>query len=77
MPKIQVMVERCKGCERCKEACPQKVIGMSPQLNAKGYNYAVPVTQPRCIGCRLCAIACPDTAIEVYVAGTQYEFFQY
>ena len=77
MPKIDVMVERCKGCERCNHACPQGIIKMSPKLNAKGYNYAFLADPQRCIGCRLCAITCPDVAIEVYAEGTQYEFFTY
>jgi 2-oxoglutarate ferredoxin oxidoreductase subunit delta len=77
MPKIQVMVERCKGCERCNDACPQQIVKMSGELNAKGYKYACVVDQSRCIGCRMCAIACPDVAIEVSVEGTRYEFFAY
>jgi len=77
MPKIEVNTERCKGCERCNDACPQQIIGMSDQLNAKGYKYAVVVDGPRCIGCRICAIICPDVAIEVYVEGTHYELFSY
>jgi 2-oxoglutarate ferredoxin oxidoreductase subunit delta len=77
MPKVVVDAERCKGCERCVDACPQYVLEMSKQLNRKGYFYAVPVEQPRCIGCRLCAITCPDVAIEVAVNGTQYCFFEY
>lgn len=77
MPKIEVMVERCKGCERCNDACPQGIVKMSKALNAKGYNYAQLMDDPRCIGCRMCAISCPDSAIEVYVEGTQYEFFLY
>jgi 2-oxoglutarate ferredoxin oxidoreductase subunit delta len=77
MPTIQVMVERCKGCERCNDACPQKIVGMSPKLNTKGYHYAVLDDPPRCIGCRMCAVSCPDVAIEVFVEGAQYEFFPY
>ena len=77
MPKIHVLVERCKGCERCNDACPQGIVKMSDDLNAKGYKYATVVDQSRCIGCRLCAIACPDVALEVSVEGTQYEFFSY
>jgi 2-oxoglutarate ferredoxin oxidoreductase subunit delta len=77
MPKIEVNQERCKGCERCNYACPQQIIGMSDQLNAKGYKYAVVFDPSRCIGCRICAITCPDVAIEVYVEGTHYELFQY
>jgi 2-oxoglutarate ferredoxin oxidoreductase subunit delta len=77
MPRIVINDERCKGCERCNNACPQKILSMSHQLNTRGYQYAVVVDQPRCIGCRMCAISCPDVAIEVYVAGSQYEFFSY
>lgn len=77
MPKIDIIVERCKGCASCNDACPQKILAMSKAFNAKGYNYAIQVDTPRCIGCRLCAISCPDVAIEVYAGGTQYEFFTY
>lgn len=77
MPKIEVNKERCKGCERCNDACPQQIIGMSEQLNTKGYKYAVVADSPRCIGCRICAIMCPEVAIEVYVEGTHYELFSY
>jgi 2-oxoglutarate ferredoxin oxidoreductase subunit delta len=77
MPRIQVDETRCKGCERCKDACPQGVISMSKKLNEKGYFFAIPSEQPRCIGCRLCAVSCPDVAIQISVHGTQYQFFNY
>ena len=77
MPRVVVDKQRCKGCERCCEACPQNVISMSRKLNEKGYFFAEPSEQPRCIGCRLCAINCPDVAIEVFVHGTHYRFFNY
>jgi len=77
MPKIVVDQARCKGCERCVEACPQQVIEMSKELNEKGYFFAHPQRQPLCLGCRLCAITCPDVAIKVFVHGTQYQFFNY
>jgi 2-oxoglutarate ferredoxin oxidoreductase subunit delta len=77
MPRVTITVDRCKGCELCIGACPQKILSMSKEFNAKGYFYADVVDQPRCIGCRLCAITCPDVAIEVGVNGTQYNFFPY
>ncbi len=77
MPRVAIDQERCKGCERCNDACPQEILGMSVELNAKGYNFARVVDPSRCIGCRLCAISCPDVAIEVYVEGAQYELFVY
>lgn len=77
MPKVLVNKDRCKGCELCNQACPQKILGMSKDFNAKGYFYAAVQEQPRCIGCRLCAIVCPDVAIEIGNHGTQYNFFPY
>lgn len=50
---------------------------MATQLNAKGFFYASLAKPSHCIGCRMCAISCPDCAIEVFVEGTQYEFFNY
>jgi len=77
MPKIAIDQERCKGCEQCNDACPQRILAMSQTFNAKGYNFALNRDPSRCIGCRICALSCPDVAIEVYVAGSQYEFFCY
>jgi 2-oxoglutarate ferredoxin oxidoreductase subunit delta len=77
MPRVVVDRQRCKGCERCVEACPQDVLAMSKTLNDRGYFYAEPDQQPRCLGCGLCAISCPDVAIEVFVHGAQYQFFHY
>jgi 2-oxoglutarate ferredoxin oxidoreductase subunit delta len=77
MPSISIREERCKGCERCIVACPQQILAMSTQLNARGFYFAQMASPPRCIGCRMCAISCPDSAIEVFVEGTHYAFFEY
>lgn len=77
MPCIQINSERCKGCERCNDACPQRIIGLSERLNSKGYRFATVKDPSRCLGCRMCGVVCPDVAIEVMVEGTQYEFFAY
>lgn len=77
MPTIVIREDRCKGCERCLVACPQQILKMSAKLNAKGFHFASLAAPPRCIGCRMCAISCPDTAIDVFVEGTQYAFFEY
>ena len=77
MPKIVVERDRCKGCELCVNACPQKILTMSEEINVKGYFFAKVAEPHRCIGCRMCAITCPDVAIEVALEGVQYNFFQY
>lgn len=66
MPKIEIEKEYCKCCMFCVEACPKKVIGISKDVNAKGYQYAVALKPEDCVGCAICATICPDAVIEVY-----------
>jgi 2-oxoglutarate ferredoxin oxidoreductase subunit delta len=77
MPMIVVDKERCKGCELCIEACPEKIIGLSKQINLRGYFFAQVPDSAKCIGCRVCAVACPDVAISVVMNGAQYRYFDY
>jgi 2-oxoglutarate ferredoxin oxidoreductase subunit delta len=77
MPQVKIEKDRCKGCELCIRACPQKVLDMSKEINVRGYFFAAVVDGSRCIGCRICAVTCPDCAIEVGVNGVQYNFFKY
>jgi 2-oxoglutarate ferredoxin oxidoreductase subunit delta len=66
MPKIEVDIVRCKGCELCIAACPEDVIGLSENFAASGYYPATMVKPENCTGCKLCAYVCPDIAIEVW-----------
>lgn len=77
MPRIDIARDMCKGCELCVHACPQGILAMSQEINAKGYFFAHVVDAPRCLGCRMCAITCPDVAIAVGVHGTMYQYFAY
>ncbi len=63
---IVVAADVCKGCELCVISCPQQVIGMTDELNLKGYHYAYMVKFEECTGCANCGIVCPDAAITVY-----------
>lgn len=77
MAEVLIDRDRCKGCELCVGACPQKVLAISRELNGRGSFFAR-VARPRhCIGCCMCAIACPEAAIEVRVSGTLYHYFAY
>ena len=63
---IVVDKEKCKGCEVCVVACPTGVIGLSRDVNGKGFHFACMENPDACIGCANCAIVCPDGVITVY-----------
>lgn len=66
--RIEVDRDRCKGCGLCVDSCPVHIIDLSPEINVKGYHFAVQTDLEKCTACRLCAITCPDVAIKVFRA---------
>ena len=77
MPQVKIEKDRCKGCGICVANCPQKVLEMSKEINAKGYFFAKAVRPYLCIGCTICGIVCPDVAITISVNGVHYHYFNY
>ena len=63
---IEVDRERCKGCSVCVVNCPAEVLGLSKEVNAKGYPMCYMVNPEQCTGCTNCATVCPDSVITVY-----------
>lgn len=65
--RVVIDLERCKGCELCRDACPQDVLVLAEELNSKGYRPVVLLDPEHdCTGCALCAMVCPDGCITVY-----------
>ena len=60
--RVFIRKNRCKGCQFCIEFCPQHVLAVSKDFNARGYRYPV-VVKDACIHCTLCLMLCPDYAI--------------
>ncbi len=66
MARIEVAVQKCKGCGLCVTACPKECLEMSTKLNERGVNYPVMTEDAECTGCTFCAMMCPDAVITVY-----------
>ena len=66
--KIEIDIQKCKGCGICIAACKHGVIALShpKTTNQFGYRFLVTVKADQCTGCALCGFMCPDSAIEVY-----------
>jgi NAD-dependent dihydropyrimidine dehydrogenase PreA subunit len=64
--RLDITPDECKGCMRCVNACPKKVIAKTDQVNMMGVVY-VEYLGEGCIGCGACFYACPEPgAITVY-----------
>ena len=66
MPRIEININRCKGCALCVETCPEGCIKHEGEVNNQGYRVVVFTDAEKCKGCMLCSETCPDVAIEVY-----------
>jgi len=67
-PKFLVVVDadRCKGCEECIVACPEKNLKLYTSFNQNGYHpigFSYHGTKGDCTGCGICYWVCPDFAI--------------
>ncbi len=63
--KVEIDIQRCKGCELCTTACKEHALKLSDTINIKGYRYII-ANNGLCSGCTNCALVCPDAVITVY-----------
>lgn len=63
--EVHVIPERCKECGFCVGYCPENVLALSTESNAKGYHYPVIATgrEEACVHCGFCNLICPELAI--------------
>lgn len=63
--RVEIDIQKCKGCELCTTACKEQVLSLSDTINIKGYRYII-ANNDACTGCVNCALVCPDAVITVY-----------
>jgi 2-oxoglutarate ferredoxin oxidoreductase subunit delta len=63
--RVEVDIQKCKGCELCTTACKEHALSLSETINIKGYRYII-ANNDACTGCVNCALVCPDAVITVY-----------
>ncbi|MBK8521058.1 MAG: 4Fe-4S dicluster domain-containing protein [Ferruginibacter sp.] len=63
--KVEIDIQKCKGCELCTAACKEQALTLSETINIKGYRYII-ANNDACTGCVNCALVCPDAVITVY-----------
>ncbi len=58
-PHVQVLVDRCAGCQECLVRCPTAALSLDP------VTWTVVADDAACVGCRQCVRTCPFSAIVV------------
>jgi 2-oxoglutarate ferredoxin oxidoreductase subunit delta len=63
--RVEIDIQRCKGCELCTAACKEHALALSETINIKGFRYIL-ANNDLCNGCVNCALVCPDAVITVF-----------
>ncbi|HLG40601.1 MAG TPA: ferredoxin family protein, partial [Chitinophagaceae bacterium] len=56
--RVEIDIQKCKGCELCTIACKEHALALSGTINIKGYRYII-ANNDLCTGCVNCALVCP------------------
>jgi 2-oxoglutarate ferredoxin oxidoreductase subunit delta len=63
--RVEIDIQRCKGCELCVSFCPNKHLVPTENRNRKGFYYVKNDPARECSGCQKCALICPDNAVKI------------
>jgi len=57
--EVVIREEECKGCKRCIDACPPRVLEVASHFNKMSYHPAQ-YKGEGCTGCAICFYTCPE-----------------
>jgi 2-oxoglutarate ferredoxin oxidoreductase subunit delta len=64
---LLIATDRCKGCELCIHACPQRCLALDTSVvNRLGYHPIGLTDAGACTSCAFCARVCPDVVFTVF-----------
>ncbi|MBI5682650.1 MAG: hydrogenase iron-sulfur subunit [Deltaproteobacteria bacterium] len=63
LPKAEVRLETCNGCELCFKDCPYEAIYVRKRSDGRPYEFEAVVAEKKCASCGLCIGACDFHAI--------------
>jgi NAD-dependent dihydropyrimidine dehydrogenase PreA subunit len=70
--RVEVQLDRCKGCGLCVDTCPTHSLELGKGLNILGYHPVEFKKDTGCNGCGVCFFACPEpAALAVYLKKTE------
>lgn len=63
--KIELDLDKCKGCVLCFDACPFEAVDIISRPGASGDDVVVSVVSDRCAECGFCVSACEFSAVSM------------
>ncbi|OGP31472.1 MAG: hypothetical protein A2073_08515 [Deltaproteobacteria bacterium GWC2_42_11] len=65
LPKAEVILENCNGCELCFKDCPYEAVFMKKRSDGRPYEFEAVVAEEKCASCGFCIGSCDFHAIDL------------
>ncbi|MEK6689899.1 MAG: hydrogenase iron-sulfur subunit [Nitrospirota bacterium] len=65
LPVIEIISDRCVGCEQCNKDCPYEAIRMISRQDSRPYLLQSKLSPDRCASCGICVASCDSKAINL------------
>lgn len=65
LPVVEILSEKCVGCEQCNNDCPYEAIRMISRQDSRPYLLQSKLSPDRCASCGVCVASCDSKAINL------------